>query len=218
MDFWEWWSESVTLLRLVVVALGVLPTARVAKAHRPMLSLHREKKDVILRHTQLCMIGKWTDVEYFEVGTLHSHDLTDICKFHSYIVPWKWLHPIIPSLHLLDHLVFTDMPGITLSFRFHALVWCFQSEHGNIVNQYSHSQQVHLEPFLISQLRGSVKGYSPPNVWVVLQHNQSHFIIIHSTNLLPSLKLTFSHQKMDGWNTFSFPFGAPAYFQVQNCC
>ena len=26
--------------------------------------------------------------------------------------------------------------------------------------------------------------------------------------LVPSLKLTFSHLKMDGWNTFSFPFGA----------
>ena len=27
--------------------------------------------------------------------------------------------------------------------------------------------------------------------------------------LLPSLKLTFSHLKMDGWNTFSFPFRKP---------
>ena len=26
---------------------------------------------------------------------------------------------------------------------------------------------------------------------------------------LPSLKQTFSPLKMDGWNTFSFPFGAP---------
>ena len=29
---------------------------------------------------------------------------------------------------------------------------------------------------------------------------------------VPSLKLTFSPLKMDGWNTFSFPFGM-AYFQ-----
>ena len=36
---------------------------------------------------------------------------------------------------------------------------------------------------------------------------------------LPSLKLTASlHLKMDGWNTFLFPFGAfPAYFQGANC-
>ena len=30
---------------------------------------------------------------------------------------------------------------------------------------------------------------------------------------LPSLKLTFSHLKMDGWNTFSFPFGFRPIFR-----
>ena len=30
---------------------------------------------------------------------------------------------------------------------------------------------------------------------------------------LPSLKLTFSHLKMDGWKTFSFPFGARPIFR-----
>ena len=29
---------------------------------------------------------------------------------------------------------------------------------------------------------------------------------------IPSLKLTFSHLKVDGWNTFSFPFGARPIF------
>ena len=33
---------------------------------------------------------------------------------------------------------------------------------------------------------------------------------------LSSLKLTFSHLKMDGWKTMNFPLGAiSAYFQVQ---
>ena len=31
--------------------------------------------------------------------------------------------------------------------------------------------------------------------------------------LTPSLKLTFSHLKMDGWNTFSFPFGIRPNFR-----
>ena len=30
---------------------------------------------------------------------------------------------------------------------------------------------------------------------------------------IPSLKLTFSHLKMDGWNTFSFPFGSWPIFR-----
>ena len=33
---------------------------------------------------------------------------------------------------------------------------------------------------------------------------------------LPSLKLTCSHPKMDGWNTFSFPFRAKGLFSGAN--
>ena len=43
---------------------------------------------------------------------------------------------------------------------------------------------------------------------------ECHKGLVHVAHLtfqvlnLPSLKLTFSHLKMDGWNTFSFPIGA----------
>ena len=33
--------------------------------------------------------------------------------------------------------------------------------------------------------------------------------------MVPSLKLTFSPLKMDGWKTSLFPFGARRFFQVQ---
>ena len=38
--------------------------------------------------------------------------------------------------------------------------------------------------------------------------------ILFCEKMIPSMKLTFSHLKMDGWNIF-FSFGGPAYFQVQ---
>ena len=42
------------------------------------------------------------------------------------------------------------------------------------------------------------------------------FPIIFGLTPIPSLKLTASlHLKMDGRNTFSFPFGVSAYFQVR---
>ena len=51
-------------------------------------------------------------------------------------------------------------------------------------------------------------------VQVVLQlfavGSRSHRLLLHS------LKLTFSHLKIDGWNT-KFPFETPAYFQVRKC-
>ena len=33
----------------------------------------------------------------------------------------------------------------------------------------------------------------------------------------PSLKLTFSHLKLDGWNTFSFPCGARPKWPIFRC-
>ena len=57
----------------------------------------------------------------------------------------------------------------------------------------------------------------------IIYHHCLSFIITSPTTLIlyavifcrldvPSLKLTFSHLKMDGWNTFSFPFGAKGLF------
>jgi len=42
-------------------------------------------------------------------------------------------------------------------------------------------------------------------------------ILTHHTYNLPSLKLTILPLKMDGWNTFSFPFGAGAIFRCFGC-
>ena len=47
------------------------------------------------------------------------------------------------------------------------------------------------------------------------------FFPLHFFAAIHSLKLTFSHQKMDGWKTFSFLFGDDGkrpIFQQQTCC
>ena len=40
------------------------------------------------------------------------------------------------------------------------------------------------------------------------------FLILYGI-MIPSLKLTFPHLKMDGWNTFSFSFGARPIFRCK---
>ena len=73
-----------------------------------------------------------------------------------------------------------------------------------------------IKPYLASQLPGFIERDSLPPKWPILEMNESRWVNWPEKLRLPSLKLTASlHQKMDGWKTFSFPFGSLPIFRCE---